>query len=150
MKKILIIEDERPLLDALKKKLLLEGFSVLEATNGEVGLSKAVTEHPDLILLDILMPKMNGMAMIKKLRNDLWGANVPVIVLTNVESPEEAIDALEFETLENKPLNYFKNDKSRNIKEYLNARLLRGVDDYIVKSNCTLANVIQKVEGYLS
>ncbi|MBI3589207.1 MAG: response regulator [Candidatus Liptonbacteria bacterium] len=99
-KTILIVEDEVPLLNALHEKLMRNGFITIEARNGEQGLEAAIREHPDLILLDIIMPKMDGMTMFKKLRNENeWGKSVPVIILTNLGSADEARnkDATELE-----------------------------------------------------
>ncbi len=86
---ILITEDEKALRNALDDKLQKEGFTILDAENGEEGLALALLEHPDLILLDIVMPKMNGMKMLKELRADEWGKTVPVIMLTNLSSADE-------------------------------------------------------------
>jgi CheY-like chemotaxis protein len=83
-KTILVVEDDASMRRALKAKLTHEGFDVVEAVNGEEGLSLALSGHPDLILLDILMPKMTGEEMLRELRKDEWGGNVPVILLTNV------------------------------------------------------------------
>lgn len=89
-KKILIVEDELSLRNALSDKLLREGFEIVEAKNGEEGLEVALREHPDLILIDIIMPVMDGMTMLKKLRDeDEWGKTVPVIILTNLTSDNE-------------------------------------------------------------
>src|SRR3990167_6145262 len=94
-KTILIVEDEISLLNALRDKLTREGFSTLEAKNGEEGLEVALREHPDLILLDIVMPKMDGMTMLRKLREDLWGKSAKVIILTNLSDKEKMAEALE-------------------------------------------------------
>ncbi len=88
MKKILIIEDEVSLRNALRDKLIGEGFIVLEAANGEVGLELALKDHPDLILLDVIMPKMDGFAMLESMRTDPWGKKANVIVLTNLNDQE--------------------------------------------------------------
>lgn len=88
-KRILIIEDEMPLRGALREFLIREGFAVLEAENGEKGLEIATREHPDLILLDIVMPHMDGMTMLSFLRKDAWGKTVPVIILTNLSATDE-------------------------------------------------------------
>lgn len=88
-KKILVVEDEEAMLSALKEKLSAAGFEVLEAKNGEDGMKMAVENKPDAIILDIVMPKMNGMEMITKLRADSWGAKVPVIILTNLSADEQ-------------------------------------------------------------
>jgi len=86
LKKVLIVEDERPLREALRDILTNSGFSVLEAGEGEKGLALALTEHPDIILLDLMMPKMNGTEMLKRLRADIWGKDAAVIVLTNLSA----------------------------------------------------------------
>ncbi len=91
-KLVLITEDEKILRDALRLKLASEGFIVLEAKNGEEGLDIALKEHPDIILLDLVMPKMDGMSMLRKIREDIWGKNVPVIILTNLSSADEDIN----------------------------------------------------------
>ena len=86
---ILVVEDEVSMLKALRGKLLDEGFGVLEAKNGEEGLLHASISHPDLILLDLIMPVMDGVTMLKKLRaGDGWGKTVPVIILTNLTMAE--------------------------------------------------------------
>ena len=72
-KKILIVEDDNSVRKVFKDRLLQEGFSIIEASDGEEGLATALKEHPDLILLDILMPKMDGMTMLSKLHQDEWG-----------------------------------------------------------------------------
>lgn len=85
MKKILIVEDEAPVLNALSNKLTNEGFSVLEARDGEEGLKIALREHPDLILLDNVLPKMDGMSVMHKIREDVWGKKASIIILTNFD-----------------------------------------------------------------
>lgn len=94
-KKILIVEDEMPLRDALRDKLAREGFAALEAKNGEEGLEIALRDHPDLILLDIIMPRMDGMTMLKELRKDIiWGAKAKVIILTNLSEIVKVSEAI--------------------------------------------------------
>ncbi len=90
--KILIVEDESSLRNALRDKFGREGFLVLDAKDGEAGLALALKETPDIILLDIVMPKMDGMSMLKALRekND-WGKQVPVMLLTNLGADDENI-----------------------------------------------------------
>ncbi|MBI2552802.1 response regulator [Candidatus Uhrbacteria bacterium] len=84
VKKILIVEDETLLREIFKTQLAREGFSVFTAADGAAGLAEALARQPDLILLDLLMPKMDGITMLKALRQDQWGARVPVMVLTNL------------------------------------------------------------------
>jgi CheY-like chemotaxis protein len=74
-----------------QKLLSNHGYSVHTAMDGEDGLKKAFQEHPDLILLDIRMPKMDGMTMLNLLRKDSWGAQVPVIILTNLDTDDEIL-----------------------------------------------------------
>lgn len=83
-KTVLIVEDDIALRKVLVDKLTDESFSVLEAADGEQGLAVIHEQHPDLILLDIFMPRMDGITMLSKLRSqDAWGRHVPVLVLTN-------------------------------------------------------------------
>ena len=83
-KKVLIVEDDQPQRKALSEKLTKEGFTVLEAKNGVEGLSMAIKDLPDAIILDVLMPKMDGIEMAKKLREDPKGKDVPIIILSNL------------------------------------------------------------------
>lgn len=81
---ILIVEDDLALRKVLVDKLTDESFTALEAADGEEGLLMAKEHHPELILLDIFMPRMDGITMLSKLRSmDAWGKHVPVLVLTN-------------------------------------------------------------------
>ncbi len=97
MKKILIVEDEAPLLKALSQKFQHAGFEVLEARNGEEGLSVALQKKPDLILLDIVMPKIDGLSFAKEIRKDEWGSSVPIVILTNLSDPDQVAEAAKFE-----------------------------------------------------
>lgn len=90
--KILIAEDEEAMCNALVDKAKREGFpEPLIARNGEEGLALALQEHPDLLLVDILMPRMDGITMIKKLREDAWGKTAKVIILTNFDTTDEML-----------------------------------------------------------
>jgi len=98
---ILIIEDSALIRATARDALLLAGFRVYEENNGKEGLARALRMHPDLIMLDLMMPVMDGMTMLKLLRKDEWGANVPVIILTATknetmasEHPNEKLDFL--------------------------------------------------------
>jgi DNA-binding response OmpR family regulator len=119
-KKILIVEDENTLRQAMADKFMREGFKVLEASDGETGLDKAIKEHPDIILLDIIMPKVDGLSMLKQLRADSWGTNVPVLVLTNLNDAEYVAKAME-----------------------------SGVYDFLVKSDWKLDDLVQRVKNKL-
>lgn len=90
---ILVVEDDLHVLTALVDKLTREGFRILQAKDGEEGLRVAQRDHPDLILLDIIMPKMDGLTMMKKLRaENTWGKSVPIILLTNLSPNEDKIN----------------------------------------------------------
>jgi len=90
--KILIVEDEEVICKAYADELRDEGFAILIAKNGQIGLELALREKPDLILLDILMPVMDGLTMMDTLRQkDLYGKDVPIILLTNLSASEEKI-----------------------------------------------------------
>lgn len=86
-KKILLVEDDLAIREALSTMFTKENFAVVEAGDGEEALKIAHDQIPDVIILDLLMPKMDGMTMLKKLREDhTWGSDVPVIILTNVNT----------------------------------------------------------------
>jgi CheY-like chemotaxis protein len=106
-KKILIIEDELPMLKALSDKFSREGFSILEARNGEEGLNMALENKPDLLILDLFMPVMDGKAMMEKLREDEWGKNVPIIILTNLNPDDKTLN----EIMASGPSYYFVKSK---------------------------------------
>ncbi len=86
--KVLIIDDEKPILDMYREKLTSEGINVVTVSNGEDGLKKAESEKPDIILLDVLMPKVNGLDTLKALKNNEATKHIPVYILTNL--PEES------------------------------------------------------------
>jgi response regulator RpfG family c-di-GMP phosphodiesterase len=88
VKKILIVDDELPLLKIMTDEFVGQGFKVITAQNGADGFKAAIENHPDLIILDIRMPVMDGIAMVKKLRQDKWGSDAAVMVLTNVGDSE--------------------------------------------------------------
>jgi len=88
-KKILIIEDEEILLNILKKKLIGEGFEVLTALDGEEGLKTMKENKPDLILLDILMPKKTGFEVMEEMAKDQELKNIPIIIVSNSGQPVE-------------------------------------------------------------
>ena len=123
---ILIVEDEVSMLNALRDKFTREDFAVFEAKNGERGLEIALREHPDLILLDIAMPVMDGMTMMKKLRqeND-WGKKVPIILLTNLNED----DKINIRITEDEPAYYLvKSDwKIDDVVKKVRERLSRKV-----------------------
>lgn len=91
-KKILIAEDEVPLMNALKTKLGKAGFSVLGAKNGEQALQMARNENPDILLLDIIMPRLHGIDVYKKIRESDWGMQLPIVLLSNLSNDPHATD----------------------------------------------------------
>jgi two-component system sensor histidine kinase/response regulator len=94
MAKIAIIEDDQAISQMYRIKFETEGYEVETANNGKLGLELAGKMRPDIILLDLMMPEMNGDEMLKKLRATAWGKHIKVIVLTNV-GEQEAPDILE-------------------------------------------------------
>lgn len=104
MSKILIVEDEAPLRAVLRDNLALEGYEVIEASDGEEGLKMVADERPHLILLDILLPKMDGLTMMSKMRAEPWGKSIPVILLTNLSPNEKIMKGV----VENIPVYYFE------------------------------------------
>ena len=92
-KTVLIVEDEKNIVDIVKFNLQREGYRTLEAYDGEDGLAQAVSASPDLILLDVMLPKMNGFDVCKSLRSQ--GSNVPVIILTAREEESDKVLGLE-------------------------------------------------------
>ena len=96
-KRILIAEDEEAMIEALSKKFSHEGFEVIEAKDGEEALAAALEEKPDLVILDIIMPKMDGITLLKKIREDKsWGAGVPVIILSNLSDTDNVSEAARY------------------------------------------------------
>ncbi len=94
MAKILFIEDEPGLQKALGEFLQRQGYEVKAALNGADGLDAARRDRPDLILLDLILPRLSGIEVLKRLRDEPGLAAVPVIVLTNVESNEAVEQAV--------------------------------------------------------
>lgn len=125
-KKILIVDDEEPLRKILKERLEKENFVIYDAKDGEEGLKTAIEKKPDLILLDVLMPKMNGFEMTKKLREHeqstgiLANNQIPIIFLTNV-GEEKGMPKSQQE----------------------------GIYDYLVKANWDLEGIVKKVKDKL-
>ena len=120
-KTILIVEDEPSVINSLTDKLSIAGYSTITAENGEIALVKALDEKPDLILLDLILPKVDGLTFLKKLRENPWGKYAKVIILTNLSDSEKIEEA-----------------QSRN------------VFDYLIKTDWSLDDVLNKVNEYLS
>ena len=92
-KRVLIVEDEKNIVDIIRFNLQREGYETLEAYDGEAGLSLARTEKPDIILLDVMLPKMIGFDVCRALREE--GDNVPILILTAREEEEDKVLGLE-------------------------------------------------------
>lgn len=120
-KKVLIVEDEKALADALSIKFKHIGFEVFRGENGQEGLDLFVAHKPDIILLDLMMPIMDGKSMLRALREIPEGKTVPVIVLTNAGDI----------------------DNMRETHLYYNA------NDFLIKSNISLEQVVEKVTGLI-
>lgn len=120
MKKILFIEDESALQKTLGDIIKTEGYNIISALDGEIGLKLAKTEKPDLILLDLVLPKANGFEVLEKLKKDEQTKNIPVIVLTNLESIQEVDKAIEL-----------------------------GATTYLVKAHYGLKEVVKKIKKAL-
>lgn len=123
-KTILIVEDEKPMQKALRLRLSADGFTVLTADDGESGLATALEKKPDLIMMDILLPKKNGMDVLRALRSDEWGNKVPVILLTALE----ADDHITKQVMDHRPTFYLVKSEwrleqvSNKVKEALGLR----------------------------
>jgi DNA-binding response OmpR family regulator len=95
MAKVLIVEDEETLVHNLADKLKSEGFAVTTAGDGEDGLDKLRAEHPDLIILDIMLPKLDGLSLCRMVRRDPSMAHIPIIMLTARGTEVDKIVGLE-------------------------------------------------------
>ena len=120
METILVVEDMDPIRQAITAALAKAGYNVLQASNGNEGLELAINEHPDLLLVDIIMPGIDGLELVERLRQDEWGQNALVVMLTNVED----------------------SDKIVAVQKY-------HVYDYRVKSNWELDDVVKHIKGKL-
>jgi CheY-like chemotaxis protein len=119
---ILIAEDEMAMMDALQRKFKKEGIEVLAVSDGEQALETALKQKPDLCLLDIVMPKMDGLRVAEKIREDKkWGQDVPIVILTNLSDPSDVSRAASF-----------------------------GVYDFLVKTDWRLDDVVEFIKGKLN
>jgi DNA-binding response OmpR family regulator len=93
-KKLLIVEDESQLLKVLTDQFEKEGFTVFACKNGKAGIDLAIKHNPDLMIVDVVMPEMDGLTMLQHLKNNSETKNIPAIVLTNLSDPQTTADAL--------------------------------------------------------
>ncbi len=91
---VLIVEDEEALRSPLTEAFETEGFKVFAVPTGEEGLKIALQEHPEMIILDILLPAMSGLEVLRSLREDEWGKTAQVIMLTNVSDTDKIAEAM--------------------------------------------------------
>ncbi|MDO8436037.1 MAG: response regulator [bacterium] len=120
MKKILIVEDEKILGEMYRDKFVQEGFGITLAPSAEDALEILKTEKPDLILLDILLPKTNGISFLGKIKKDPNLSSIPVVAFSNYDSPETKKEAFAL-----------------------------GVKDYLIKTDYTPQEIIKKIKSYL-
>jgi len=121
MKKILFVEDEPTLQKTIGRFLEEEGYQMINALDGELALKIAKKEKPDLILLDIILPKKDGFEVLKELKEDEITKDIPVIILTNLENDTDVEKALSI-----------------------------GATTYLVKSNYELKEIAKKIKDILS
>jgi len=121
IKKVAIIEDEAAIRRMYALKLRFSGFDVVEAEDGEAGLGLIEQEKPDIVLLDLRMPKMSGDEMLRELRSKQWGENIPVIILTNIS----------------------KDEAPRTLWHL-------GISEFVIKANSTPQKILEHVERVLA
>lgn len=115
---VLLVEDDEFLSELYATKLNLEGFTVLSAADGKKGLKLAQTKHPDLVLLDIILPKLDGFEVLSALKRDAATKAIPVILLTNLSQKDE-------------------------VKRGLGL----GAADYLIKAHFMPSEVLQKIKA---
>ncbi len=120
LKKVLIVEDEPFLQEMYRDKFKHEGFAVIVADNGKDGLEKAIKDKPDIILLDLMMPVMDGKSMLRKLRGIPEFKTLPVIVLTNAGEVENIRETQHFD----------------------------NANEFLIKSNVNIDDVVKKVKHW--
>ena len=119
-KRVLLVEDEGSLVNILRENLIEEGFDVLVAIQGEEALQKITDEHPDLVLLDIILPRLDGFVFLKKVKNDPDLKTIPIVVLSNLGQDGDVAKGKEL-----------------------------GASDYLVKANHPISSVIATVKKYI-
>lgn len=119
-KKILIVEDDKFLRDLITQKLSNENFDVVIAQDGEEGIRKIEDEKPDLVILDLLLPQIDGFEVLKRMKANQKIADTPVIILSNLGQ-----------------------------KEDVERGMALGAKDYMIKAHFTPNEVIDKVKKYL-
>ncbi|PJE76266.1 response regulator [Candidatus Uhrbacteria bacterium CG10_big_fil_rev_8_21_14_0_10_48_11] len=118
-KVVLIVEDDIPIAEMYAAELSLSGFTVEVANDGQAGLLAAVQKKPDIILLDILLPEMDGYDVLKKLKGDEKTRTIPVLLLSNLSQPEQI-------------------DRGKQLSAI----------DYLVKANHVPADIVERIETF--
>ena len=119
-KKVLIIEDDRFLRELISRKLSDDGFEIVEAVDGEEGIKKIKEEKPDLILLDLILPSIDGFEVLSRIKKDESVKSIPVIILSNLGQKEEVEKGLKL-----------------------------GAVDYLIKAHFTPGEIISKIKNNL-
>jgi len=119
-KTILVIEDDKFLRELISRKLTGEGFDVLEAVDGEEGIKKIKEGKPDLVLLDLILPSIDGFEVLTRVRDDPEVSSIPVIILSNLGQREEVEKGLKL-----------------------------GAIDYLIKAHFTPGEIIEKIKNVL-
>lgn len=118
--KVLLVEDDKMIIDMYTLKFTQEGYEVVQAENGKDAVALAKTVNPDIILLDIILPQMDGFSVLKEIKADPNVKDVPVILLTNLGQDGDVKKGLEL-----------------------------GATDYLIKANYTPSQVVDKVKSVL-
>jgi len=119
-KTILIIEDDKFLRELIAQKLIKEGYEASEAVDGEEGLKKIKEVKPDLVLLDLILPGIDGFEVLSKMREESTLSRIPVIILSNLGQKEDVEKGLKF-----------------------------GAVDYLIKAHFTPGEIIEKIKSAL-
>jgi CheY-like chemotaxis protein len=119
-KEILVVEDDQFLAKVYQTKLKKEGYNVFIALDGEEALSHIKKQKPALILLDLILPKMDGFEVLEKLKNDESTKKIPVIILSNLGQDDDI-------------------ERGKKL----------GAEDYFVKANTSLAEILKKIQKYI-
>lgn len=119
MKQILIVEDEKILAEMYRDKFVQESFEAILAFSAEEGLEILKKEKPDLILLDILLPKANGITFLTKIKKDQKTSSIPVVAFSNYDDPKTKKEAFQL-----------------------------GVKDYLIKTSYTPQEIVEKIKTY--
>jgi len=119
-KKILVVEDDKFLRELISQKLASEGYDVIEAVDGDKGIEKIKNEKPDMVLLDLIIPGIDGFEVLAKMKADPETANTAVIILSNLGQKDDIEKGLEM-----------------------------GANDYLIKAHFTPGEIIEKIQQVL-